>query len=286
MKLLSLGVVVTLLIAPAAREVHAVQQAAKQMRLLFHGYVEGRGKSATAIVGADGISNITNIPFPDRGELSPDGRRIAFDTCARSHRAIAIATLDNSDSWIVGPVFGEGCVTVRWSPDSAKLSYAGGHDFLVHVIDLVTGVDLALPGTFLAPGWHSWSSRGDAIVYETGRGGTRRIDVIDLATWRTRQLVGPKQFGACEAWAPDWAPAADRIAFTSCDRTLYVVNADGRDLRRVATPAYAPRWSIDGQSLLFLTNTTLRRVPAGGGRIENLGSLPYVGGPFSLAAIR
>lgn len=237
------------------------------------------------MLGADGISNITDMPFPHPGELSPDGRRIAFDTCARSHRAIAIATLDNSDSWSVGPVFGEACVTVRWSLDAAKLSYAGGQDSLVHVIDLVTGVDIALP-TFFASGWHSWSPRGDSIAYETGRGGMRRIDVIDLATWRTRQLVGPKQFGACEVWAPDWSPVADHIAFTSCDRTLYVVNADGRELRRLATSAYAPRWSIDGESLLFLTSRTLRRVPAGGGRIENLGSLPYFGGPFSLAAMR
>src|SRR5438093_8477898 len=72
--------------------------AAREMRVLSHGYVDGRGKSATAIVGPDGISNITDIPFPHGGEISPDGRRIAFDTCDRSNRAIAIATLDNSVS--------------------------------------------------------------------------------------------------------------------------------------------------------------------------------------------
>jgi hypothetical protein len=76
------------------------------MRVLSHGYVDGRGKSATAMVGPDGISNVTDAAFPHGGELSPDGRRIAFDTCERSNRAIAIATLDNSESRIVQPVFG------------------------------------------------------------------------------------------------------------------------------------------------------------------------------------
>jgi Tol biopolymer transport system component len=123
-------------------------------------------------------------------------------------------------------------------------------------------------------------------VYETGRGGTRRIDIIDLATWRTHQLVGPKQLGACEAWAPDWSPTEDRIAFTSCDRTLYVVNADGTGLSPMARSAYAPRWSIDGTSLLFLTGRTLRRIPASGGIVEDLGELPYYGGPFSVGPVQ
>src|SRR5437773_3417053 len=98
----------------------------------------GAVKSATAIVGPDGISNITDIPFPHGGEISPDGRRIAFDTCDRSNRAIAIATLDNSESRIIEPVFGESCATVRWAPDAARLSYAGAYDYLLHVVDLVT----------------------------------------------------------------------------------------------------------------------------------------------------
>ena len=284
-----IAVVIGVLAAILTTRLHAPvlrAASASEMRVLSHGYVDGRGKSATAIVGPDGISNITDIPFPHGGEISPDGRRIAFDTCDRSNRAIAIATLDNSESRIIEPVFGESCATVRWAPDAARLSYAGAYDYLLHVVDLVTGADTALPYTFLATGWHAWSPRGDAIVYETGRGGARRIDIIDLATWRTRQLVGPQQFGGCEVWAPDWSPARDRIAFTSCDRKLYVINADGSELRHVAASAYAPRWSTDGESLLFLSGRTLGRIPADGGRVQNLGNLPYYGGPFSVGAVR
>jgi Tol biopolymer transport system component len=185
---------------------------------------------------------------------------------------------------IIAPIFGNSCVTVRWSADATRLSYAGAHDFVVHVIDLSSGVDTVLPETVFAPGWHSWSPRGDAIAYENGRGGSRRIDIVDLATGRTRPLVGPGRFGTCEVWAPDWSPRGDEIAFTSCARKLYIVKADGTGLRTLATPAYAPRWSIDGGSLLFLTGNTLRRVRADGGGIQSLGRLPYVG-PFSLGAV-
>jgi Tol biopolymer transport system component len=149
--------------------------------------------------------------------------------------------------------------------------------------DLDTSIDTPLPEAGWS-GWHSWSPRGDAIVYETGRGASRRIDIIDLATSSPRSLVGPAQFGACEVWAPDWSPTGDRIAFTSCTRELYIVNADGTGLRPVAASAYGPRWSIDGKSLLFLSGTRLRRVSAGGGAVQRIGALPP--GPFSVGPIQ
>ena|SRR2546429_2892331 len=96
-----IAVVIGVLAAILTTRLHAPvlrAASASEMRVLSHGYVDGRGKSATVIVGPDGISNITDIPFPHGGEISPDGRRIAFDTCDRSNRAIAIATLDNSES--------------------------------------------------------------------------------------------------------------------------------------------------------------------------------------------
>jgi hypothetical protein len=54
----------------------------------------------------------------------------------------------------------------------------------------------------------------------------------------------------------------------------------------MAASAYAPRWSSDGESLLFLTSKALLRVPANGGRVRHVGELPYYGGPFSVGAIQ
>jgi Tol biopolymer transport system component len=282
----ALALIVAVAIAAAnPRRVRAAHD--HEMRLIFYGYVDGHPHTATAIIDGTRLANVMEVSFLHvGGEISPDGKRIAFDTCAKTDRGINVARVDGSDVKRVVSVSGQNCVAVRWSRDGKQLSYPSPIDFTLHVVQLETGIDIPLQYTSPAFGWHSWSPTGDAIVYETGRGGSRRIDIIDLATWRTRPLVGPTQFGACEVWAPDWSPAGGRIAFTSCEGTLYVVNADGTGLTRMAASAYAPRWSIDGKSLLFLTGRTLMRIPADGGRVQNLGQLPYYGGPFSVAAIQ
>jgi Tol biopolymer transport system component len=258
-----------------------------EMRLVSYGYIDGQSRAATGVIDGTRLSNVTDLSFLNAGgEISPDGKRIAFDTCAKTDRGINVARLDGSDVKRVVAVSGQNCVLVRWSRDGKRLSYPNPIDIQLHVVQLETGVDTQLQYTSPAFGWHSWSPTGVAIVYETGRGGSRRIDIIDLATWRARQLVGPTQFGPCEVWAPDWSPASDRIAFTSCDGKLYIINADGTGLMLIAESAYAPRWSIDGKSMLFLTGRTLMRIPADGGSVRTIGVLPYYGGPFSVGAIR
>lgn len=258
-----------------------------QLRILFHGYVNTAPRSGTVRIEGSRLSEVTRLRFiRPPAEISPDGTLIAFDTCAKSDRTITIVALDGSDARPLVPVYGDSCADLRWSRDGRRLSYGSPLDRQLHVIDLESGIDTPLPYTSPAYSWHSWSPAGDAIVYELGRGGSRRIDMIDLATWKTRTLVGKAQFGVCELWAPDWSPAGDRIAFTSCDKTLYVINVDGTGLTPLAVSAYAPRWSPDGSSLLFLSGQTLMRVVPGAGKAVRLGMLPYYGSPFSVGLSR
>jgi dipeptidyl aminopeptidase/acylaminoacyl peptidase len=281
----ALAVIATVALAASTRPLRAADDA--RMRVVFYGFVDGQARNGTAVIESSRVTNVVDLPFLRAGgEISPDGRRIAFDTCARADRGIRVAQLDGRDNrLVVGLHPDEPCRALRWSPDATRLSYASVVDLQLHVVQLDTGVDRPLPAASWAS-WHSWSPAGDAIVYEMGRGGSRRIDIIDLATSSPRSLVGPAQFGACEVWAPDWSPAGDRIAFTSCDQKLYVVNVDGTGLRRVAASAYGPRWSIDGKSMLFLSGRRLMRVPADGKRAHEVGTLPYHGGPFSVGPIQ
>ncbi len=254
-----------------------------QIRVVFHGYIDRQPRNGTARIDGMRLTEIEALPFLRAGgEISPDGQSIAFDTCRKADRGIEIARLDGSDVRRVVSLDGDSCVDLRWSRDGTKLSYGSPVDRQLHVVQLDTGVDTPLPTPLPSYSWHSWSPNGDAIVFETGRGGSRRLDIIDLATWRMRQFVGKAQFGACEVWAPDWSPAGDRIAFTTCDKKLYVGNADGSALTFLAEAAYAPRWSVDGTSLLFLSGHILMRVPDSGGVVQTLGRLPYYGGPFSV----
>jgi hypothetical protein len=281
----AVSVIVIVAIAASTRRVRGADD--DKMRVLFYGFVDGQARNGTAIIDGSRLTNVMDLPFLRAGgEISPDGKRIAFDTCARADRAIRVAQFDGRDDRrVVALHHDEPCRAIRWSRDATRLSYASVVDLQLHVVRLDTSVDTPLPAASWAS-WHSWSPAGDAIVYETGRGGSRRIDVLDLTTSSPRSLVGPPQFGACEVWAPDWSPAGDRIAFTSCDQKLYIVNADGTGLRPVAASAYAPRWSIDGKSLLFLSGGRLMRVPADGKGVQDVGTLPYHGGPFSVGPIQ
>jgi Tol biopolymer transport system component len=278
------AIIVTVSIATSTPLVRGADDA--RMRVVFYGYVDRQARNGTAVIDGARLTNVMDLPFLRAGaEISPDGTRIAFDTCGHADRGIYVAQLDGRHMRRVVSLSDEPCVAIRWSRDGTRLSYSSLIDLQLHVVHLDTGVQTPLPETSWA-GWHSWSPTGDAIVYQTGRGGSRRIDIIDLATSSPRSVVGPAQFGACEVWGPDWSPAADRIAFTSCDDKLYIVNTDGTGLRLVAPSAYAPRWSIDGKSLLFLSGRLLLRVPADGGGVQEVGALPYSGGPFSVGPLR
>jgi len=254
-----------------------------KLRVLFYGYVEAKPRVAFGIIDGNRVSDVVDVDFLRAGaEISPDGTLVAFDTCGKADRGIDLARVDGSDERRLVDVEGDSCVDIRWSRDSARLSYGSPLDRQLHIVDVATGVDRLLPSTSPSYGWHAWSPAGNAIAYEVGRGGSRRIEMIDIASWRTRELVGTKQFGTCELWAPDWSPVSDQIVFTSCKRELFVVNVDGTGLSRLADSAYAPRWAPDGQSIFFLRGNRLMRVAAGGGPAQQVGVSPYYGGPFSI----
>jgi Tol biopolymer transport system component len=275
-------VLALLLVASAALDFDLRAQGAR-LRVLFYGYVETKPRVAIGILDGNRVSDVTDVTFLRHGaEISPDGTLIAFDTCRKGDRSLHIARIDGSEERRVVELDGDSCVSVRWSRDGTRLLYDSSHDRLLHIVDLGSGVDTPLPYTGPIAGWASWSPAGDAIAYHVGKGGNRRIDVVDVATWKTRELIGKKQFGACEVWAPDWSPVGDRIAFTSCKRELYVVNVDGTGLSLLARSAYAPRWAPDGQSIFFLAGSSLMRIAASGGPVRPLGVSPYYGGPFSI----
>jgi Tol biopolymer transport system component len=260
-----------------------VRAQSSKSRVLFYGYVETKPRVAFGIIEGDRLVDVADVPFLRHGaELSPDGRLVAFDTCRKADRGLNIARIDGSDERRLVDLDGDSCVDIRWSRDGTRLSYGSPLDRRLHIVELGSGVDIPLHYTSPAYGWHTWSPAGDTIAYEVGRGGSRRIDVIDVTTWRTRELVGKKQFGACEVWAPDWSPTNDRIVFTTCKRELYVVSVDGTGLSRIAESAYAPRWAPDGTSVYFLAGNRLMRVSASGGAAQWLGVSPYYGGPFSI----
>jgi Tol biopolymer transport system component len=303
---------------PAVPSTVAGTDSALDLRLVFYGYPKiGVPRSGAAIIGESGLSDVHDITFSlIGGELSPDGRFIAYDSCSSTNRGIYLAEADGSKAQMIKDLNGSPCVDIRWSPDSAKLSYTSRQDSSLHIFDIARKSDTLIPNTQGAD-LHWWSPTGDEIVYgrmrrsDSNRPIGRLLYITDLRG-NSRQLTFDKDFAPCErerniidTWAPAWSPTGNTIAFTECE-CLFVISPTGNDLKQLTTPlyasrpspempvtpAYSPRWSPDGRWIFFIGEGAVRRVGDGavlkrvspdGKTIVEIGKLPYGGGPFSIA---
>jgi Tol biopolymer transport system component len=275
------------------------------MQVLFFGYVDKQPQSGIAVLDADGIKSISSVALGrNGGEISHDGRFVAFDNCNSSNRGIFVARLGGDstslgtearllETRLVVPITESGvCGVVRWSPDDKKISYPGRTDKMLHIVTVADGEDRALPASYMGH-WHTWSPDGSRIVFDRGSGGKRLLFSVSTEGLGAdaQPVTSTRDFGSCETWAPDWSPSGDRIAFAGCDGKLYTIKPDGTDIRQIDTGGYrvySPRWSLDGQWILFLPErgpNLLLRVPKDGGTAAKIGLMPFRGGPFSVGRV-
>jgi WD40 repeat protein len=285
------------------------------MQVLFHGYVDKQPQSGVAVIDADRIKSISSVTLGrNGGEISHDGRFVAWDNCTDTNRGILVARL-GGDSTSLGTVArlletrmlaaipnagAGGCAVVRWSPDDKRISYPGRADKLLHIVSVADGEDRAVPGSYMGH-WHTWSPDGSRIIFDRGNGGKRLLFSVSTAgefASRVESLgadaqpvTSTRDFGSCETWAPDWSPDGERIAFAGCDGKLFTISPDGTGMRQIDTGGYrvySPRWSFDGQWILFLAErgpNLLMRVPKDGGTAAKIGLIPIRGGPFSVGRV-
>lgn len=172
---------------------------------------------------ADG-SNVTPLTSGRRPAWSPDGGKLAFQRRSddEDHSAgIYVVDADGSnETWLVDGF------DPAWSPDGSRIVFSGPDGIMIMTAD---GTDVSVvlreedhwePDTY---GWAglmdpAWSPDGRQIVFTRGGEGT----------------------GAVYATPPQ----------------LYVVNADGSDLRLLSSPSGCGRllgaWSPDGSEIAFL----------------------------------
>jgi serine/threonine protein kinase len=113
---------------------------------------------------------------------------------------------------------------------------------------------------------------GDQIAYLSDSGGHANLWVTSTRTGGSRQITF--EDGAdVSVGAPVWSPAGDAIAFVSSkgltgfEFGVWVVNADGSNLRNLARSGLGMAWSPDGRFVYYSDTSAraLKKIEASGG---------------------
>ena len=144
-----------------------------------------------------------------------------------------------------------------YSPDGSRVAYVDpdrGGSLVVAAADGSDAQEVIAPRVE-APVWKvaAWSPTGDRIAFihsEMGGPASTELRVLDVATGEVTSLTGT---GESEFWSIiDFSPEGDRILFSRTEdrgggdlpglSSLWSINADGSDPRRLVTGTYSGDW--------------------------------------------
>lgn len=170
-----------------------------------------------------------------------------------------------------------------WSPDGLRVAFmirAGNSQHgELYVADADGSHLRQVTHNGLKNYYPAWSPDGALIAFNAQRGintQTAAIHVIRADGSGERTLTSALK----ESYHPSWAPDGARIAFASKDSGtwhLYVMDAGGRNVHELTTPAQAgdPAWSPNGASIAFTQNpddeSAVVVMAAAGSRAKTIG---------------
>ena len=154
-----------------------------------------------------------------------------------------------------------------WSPDGRYVAFDfesdGNRD--IYVIDTeteaVTEAVRRLTDNSEADWDPAWSPDGKYIAFVSERGGGRDIYVMDAdgEDEYLRRLTNKSDWDpvwSWESWDPTWSPDGEYIAFVSgpyLEPSIYLMDADGSNVRQLTYGGVDPAWSPDGQYIAFVS---------------------------------
>ena len=274
--------------------------------LAFVGYRQGRPGDIFTVGAYTGPERrlTSTKAHEDSPRWSPDGSRIAFVRKVRLVRQLVVMNADGSAQRQL--THGqEQSYAPSWSPDGEQLAFVRGHDDVagddgigvgsqtidaaggsgarrasdIYVLDVDDGAERQLTHHAAVDTSPAWSPDGQLIVFASDRTGTgaQQLFVMHRDGTAERKLTDyPVTYH--NEMRPAWSPDGSTIAFVTDNRhapvgntEIYLVDADGRNVRRLTThPGHDdwPSWSRDGQ-IAFARGLTLFRpevfIATGGG---------------------
>lgn len=213
---------------------------------------------------------------------SPDGQQLAFlrDTGGDERWAIWIADRDGENARDITKAPTVSHRDISWSPDGQRLAYVsnvGGKGFGVSIIDVKSGVRVALTdGTHedLQP---RWSPDGKKIIFASRRETTRTNvgTYLVSAGGGTLTMLDTREGKDGESQSASFSQDGEHIAFTTNVRGRYepAIAKIGPTGDKIGAVEYLtqnihdetePTWRPDGRGLLFLhseeSQISVRRV--------------------------
>ncbi len=201
--------------------------------------------------------------------VSPDGKWIAFTrTTSNTDHQVWLIDVDGNN---LRPLLrnGEFGRAPEWSPDGSKIvieTAVAGKEMVQHdlaIVDVETGATQLLVMSNSWEGGPSWSPDGTQIVFHTRTAGLKCMQLFvanvengqikQLTDWRNQQC---ERDSTGDFW-PNWSPDGNRIAFgrkLNGKEQIAILDITTNEIQILNTgdlPAGHPRWSADGQQILF-----------------------------------
>lgn len=166
----------------------------------------------------------------------------------------------------------------RWSPDRRWIAFVNERpgNVALHIVRSDGSRRLEYQADPMGKDDPTWSPDSTRIAYTGYSDSKYGIKILDVACLLRGEVCQPKPTFLVEGGFADWSPDAKRIVYQStwAEGGIFVVAADGRGDPVSLTPdrkyCFRPRWSPDGQRILFSCHGVLYTMNADGTGLTKL----------------